>query len=206
MKKTVLKFVAATLLIIIVLLTVSACTEPVAQYDVYIIEIEVKDYGTITLKLDGINAPKTVGNFVDLVERGFYNGLTFHRVVDNFMIQGGCPNADGTGDGVRQVYGEFSKNGYYSNHIMHVEGIISMARATDFNSASCQFFITNADATASLDGNYAAFGYVTNGMDVVHAITDATVKYADETTGVISDKTKQAVITEIRIVDRYNVD
>ncbi len=205
MKRGFIKLICAILTVVALIFSITGCS-PSAKYDVYIVELEIRDYGTVTLQLDGINAPKTVGNFVDLVERDFYDGLTFHRVIDGFMIQGGCPKGNGTGDGVRNVYGEFSANGYYANHISHTEGVISMARSTDPNSASCQFFITNADATASLDGNYAAFGYVTDGMEVIHAVTKATAVYGLGSDGAIADKSKHAVIEDIRIVDFYNVD
>ena len=205
MKKVFIRLICAVLILCALTLTLVGCS-PSAKYDVYVIEMIIKDYGNITLQLDGINAPKTVGNFIDLVERDFYDGLTFHRVIEGFMIQGGCPNANGTGDGVRTIYGEFAANEYYGNHISHTEGVISMARSTPYNSASCQFFITNADATASLDGQYAAFGYVTDGMEVVHAITKATAVYGLGNDGAISDKSKHAVIEDIRIIDFYNAD
>ena len=137
----------------------------------YLAEISVSGYGKITVLLDGVTAPKTVRNFVSLAEDGFYDGLTFHRIIPNFMIQGGDPNGDGTGGSEDTIVGEFSENGY-TNNISHVRGVISMARSEDMDSASSQFFICNADARASLDGKYAAFGYVIEGMDVVDKITD----------------------------------
>ena len=170
--------------------------------------IEMENGAKIELELDATAAPKTVENFEKLVRAGFYDGLTFHRVQSNFMIQGGDPKADGTGDGPRNVYGEFADNGYYSNTISHKRGVISMARGGyDMNSASCQFFITNGDASASLDGSYAAFGYVVDGMDVVDAITKSTEPFADTNKmNIIPDKTKHAVIEDIIIVDKYNID
>ena len=202
--KKALSLVLLTLLVTALLLsTLTACGEK--TYDVYVVEIEVEGHGVITCELDHVRAPITVENFVMLVERGFYNGLTFHRVMDNFMIQGGCPDGDGTGDAGKTIYGEFAENGYYKNTITHEEGVISMARGSDPDSASCQFFITNADATESLDGKYAAFGYVTEGMDVVHSITEASLPNVVGGNGAIPDKEKQIVITEIRVVDRYNV-
>lgn len=165
----------------------------------YIVSMMVQNYGTIILKLDAVAAPKTVANFIKLVKEGFYNGLTFHRVMNNFMIQGGDPNADGTGGSKDKIYGEFASNGH-TNPISHVRGVISMARRSDNpNSASSQFFITNADSI-SLDGNYAAFGYVIEGMDVVDAITEATAPYADPYSGTIYQKNKQAVISEVKIL------
>ena len=131
-------------------------------------EITVKDYGTVKLELDGDAAPLTVSNFCRLARDGFYDGLTFHRIMDGFMIQGGDPTGNGTGGSGRTIKGEFSLNGV-DNPISHVKGVISMARANDPNSASSQFFITVADATF-LDGSYAAFGQVTEGMEILEQI------------------------------------
>ena len=128
-------------------------------------EITVRDYGVITLELDAGTAPITVANFVKLAQAGFYDGLTFHRIMDGFMIQGGDPNGNGSGGSGENIKGEFAANGV-ENNISHVQGVISMARAQNPDSASSQFFITVADATF-LDGSYAAFGWVTDGLDVV---------------------------------------
>ena len=131
-------------------------------------EITVKDYGTIKLELDEGTAPITVENFIKLAKDGFYDGLTFHRIMDGFMIQGGDPLGNGTGGSKDKIKGEFTSNGV-NNPISHVTGVISMARANDPNSASSQFFITVADSTF-LDGSYAAFGRVTEGQDVADRI------------------------------------
>ena len=131
-------------------------------------EITVKDYGTIRLELDEGSAPITVANFCELAQAGFYDGLTFHRIIDGFMIQGGDPDGNGTGGSEKKIKGEFALNGV-DNPISHVKGVISMARSKDPDSARSQFFITVADATY-LDGSYAAFGRVTEGMDVVERI------------------------------------
>lgn len=133
-------------------------------------EIVVKDYGTIKLELDADTAPITVTNFVNLAKDGFYDGLTFHRIIDGFMIQGGDPLGNGTGGSDTNIKGEFELNGV-ENNISHVRGVISMARSEDYDSASSQFFIVQADSTY-LDGQYAAFGNVTEGMEVVDAICD----------------------------------
>lgn len=134
----------------------------------YNAEIVVKDYGTIKLELDADTAPITVTNFVNLAKDGFYNGLTFHRIIDGFMIQGGDPLGNGTGGSDTTIKGEFEDNGV-KNDISHVRGVISMARSQDYDSASSQFFIVQADSTY-LDKQYAAFGHVTEGMEVVDAI------------------------------------
>ena len=133
--------------------------------------IEVEGYGTIKLELDADVALVTVANFAKLAGDGFYNGLTFHRIISGFMVQGGDPNGNGTGGSSEKIVGEFSENGH-PNSISHVRGTISMARSQAYNSASSQFFIMQAD-TPSLDGQYAAFGHVTEGMDVVDAMCEA---------------------------------
>lgn len=161
------------------------------------IAIEVSNYGTIEVELDADTAPITVTNFINLANSGFYNGLTFHRVIDGFMIQGGDPNGDGTGGSSEKIKGEFKSNGV-ENNISHVRGTISMARSSANNSASSQFFIMQKD-TPSLDGQYAAFGTVTSGMDIV----DKICKDCTDTNqnGVITDKSKQPVISTVRVVD-----
>ena len=143
----------------------ASAAEPIGKYTAV---IDIADYGAITLELDGDSAPLTVANFVKLAKDGFYDGLTFHRIMDGFMMQGGDPKGNGTGGSDETIPGEFSANGY-DNPISHTRGTISMARAQDPDSASSQFFICQADSTF-LDGNYAAFGRVTDGMDVVDAI------------------------------------
>lgn len=159
-------------------------------------EITVKDYGEIDVELDADTAPITVTNFVKLVQDNFYDGLTFHRIIDGFMIQGGDPNGDGTGGANEDIKGEFTNNGV-KNDISHVRGTISMARGSDPDSASSQFFIVQSDSTY-LDGDYAAFGHVTSGMDIV----DKICKDAEPTddNGSIADD-QQPVIETIRMVD-----
>ncbi len=159
-------------------------------------EIVVKDYGTIKVELDADTAPITVTNFVNLAKDGFYDGLTFHRIISGFMIQGGDPNGDGTGGSEETIKGEFSENGV-ENDISHERGVISMARAQDMDSASSQFFIMHADADY-LDGNYAAFGHVTEGMEVVDAICDSTP--VTDNNGTVA-KENQPVIESITIID-----
>lgn len=159
-------------------------------------EIEVKDYGTIDVELDADTAPITVTNFVKLAQEGFYDGLTFHRIMDGFMIQGGDPNGDGTGGSEENIKGEFSNNGV-DNDISHTRGTISMARASDPDSASSQFFIVQADSTF-LDGDYAGFGHVTEGMDIVDKICED-AKPTDNNGTITSDQ--QPVIEKITIID-----
>ena len=158
--------------------------------------IEVKNYGTIELELDADTAPITVENFCTLANDGFYDGLTFHRVISGFMIQGGDPDHNGTGGSDEEIKGEFSANGV-DNDIAHVRGVISMARATPYDSASSQFFIMHQDAP-HLDGQYAAFGRVTKGIEVVDKIA-ANTPVVDTNGTVLFEN--QPVITKITIID-----
>ena len=159
-------------------------------------EIVVKNYGTIALELDADVAPITVENFANLVNEGFYNGLTFHRIISGFMIQGGDPLGNGTGGSSKTIKGEFDSNGV-KNSISHVRGTISMARSSMPNSASSQFFIVHQDSTF-LDGQYAAFGTVTSGMEVVDKIcADTTV---EDDNGTVA-KNNQPVIEKITMID-----
>ena len=160
------------------------------------VTIDVQDYGTISLELDADTAPISVTNFINLANEGFYDGLTFHRIISGFMIQGGDPNGNGTGGSEKTIKGEFSANGV-ENDISHVRGVISMARANDPDSGSSQFFIVHEDSTF-LDGQYAAFGHVTDGMDVVDAICEA-VPVQDNNGSVAA--ADQPVITAVTVVD-----
>ncbi len=144
-------------------------------------EISIQDYGVIKLELDANMAPETVENFKQLSEQGFYDGLTLHRIMEGFMMQGGCPYGNGTGGADKDLKGEFAQNGV-ANTLTHTRGAISMARSNDPNSASSQFFIVHEDSTF-LDGQYAAFGYVTEGMDVVDAICTAVSPKATDGNG-----------------------
>ena len=160
-------------------------------------EIVVKNYGTIALELDSDVAPITVENFANLVNEGFYNGLTFHRIISGFMIQGGDPLGNGTGGSSKTIKGEFASNGV-KNSISHVRGTISMARSSMPNSASSQFFIVHQDSTF-LDGKYAAFGTVTSGMEVVDKICADTA--VEDDNGTVA-KNNQPVIEKIIMMDK----
>ena len=160
------------------------------------VTIDVQDYGMISLELDADTAPISVTNFINLANEGFYDGLTFHRIISGFMIQGGDPNGNGTGGSEKTIKGEFSANGV-ENDISHVRGVISMARANDPDSGSSQFFIVHEDSTF-LDGQYAAFGHVTDGMDVVDAICEAVPVQDNNGTVAAAD---QPVITAVTVVD-----
>ena len=192
MKKAFSIILAAAMVI-----TMAACGKASGPFQkVRHAEITVKDYGTIKLELDEGTAPITVANFIKLAKQGFYDGLTFHRIIDGFMIQGGCPQGDGYGNSGEYIKGEFKSNGV-ENPISHVEGIISMARGKKVDSASCQFFIMVGEATY-LDGDYAAFGRVTEGLDIAKKIAkDA--KPIDRNGTIPKDQ--QPVIEKIVITD-----
>lgn len=159
-------------------------------------EMVVKDYGTIALELDADVAPITVANFAKLANEGFYDGLTFHRIISGFMIQGGDPLGTGMGGSDKNIKGEFSANGV-QNSISHVRGTISMARSQSYNSASSQFFIVHEDSTF-LDGQYAAFGKVTSGMEIVDKICEDT-KVEDDNGTVLQEN--QPVIEKVTMID-----
>ena len=160
------------------------------------VEITIKDYGTIKISLDAEAAPLTVENFLKLTKEGFYDGLTFHRIMNGFMMQGGDPEGNGTGGSDETIKGEFAENGV-DNPLSHTRGAISMARSQDYDSASSQFFIVHEDSTY-LDGQYAAFGYVTEGMDVVDKICE-TVPAIDQNGTVLPEN--QPVIESMKIME-----
>ncbi len=160
------------------------------------VEIVVKDYGTIAVELDADAAPISVANFMKLAGEGFYDGLTFHRIIEGFMMQGGDPLGTGMGGSDEKIKGEFSGNGV-ENPLSHTRGAISMARSQEMDSASSQFFIVHQDSTA-LDGQYACFGYVTDGMDVVDAVCENTP--VTDNNGSVA-KENQPVIESITVID-----
>lgn len=156
--------------------------------------IDIKDYGKITVELNADAAPITVANFVKLAKEGFYDGLTFHRIIKGFMMQGGDPLGTGMGGSDEEIKGEFSNNGV-ENNLSHTRGAISMARSQAYDSASSQFFIVHQDSTF-LDGDYAAFGYVTDGMDIVDKICENTP--VTDNNGTV-EKENQPIINSIKI-------
>ena len=188
------KILAAALCAVLAVLCFASCGNK--GIGIHHAEITVKDMGVISVELDGDTAPITVQNFMDLANEGFYDGLTFHRIIDGFMIQGGDPNHDGTGCSDKTIKGEFSANGV-ENNISHTRGTISMARSSDMDSASSQFFICQSDYPYG-DGQYAAFGHVTSGMEIVDQICkDAVVT---DNNGSV-DYENQPVIESIKIID-----
>ena len=232
-----IKFVATIIAIILVLGLIAYVTNTIIKKQNFYVQnpiatIEVENFGTIKVELYPEYAPETVANFIALANNGFYDGLTFHRTIPGFMIQGGDPNGDGTGNATLKdlgqdsdeeytITGEFIANGDNNNTLKHERGVISMARsdysyystslATEgYNSASCQFFITTEDSQDSLDGLYAAFGKVTEGMDVVDAIANVEVETREAQTDSSSELTQDKpvdppVITSIR-VETYGIN
>lgn len=160
------------------------------------VEITVADYGTIQVELDADAAPISATNFVNLAREGFYDGLTFHRIISGFMIQGGDPTGTGMGGSDTLIKGEFSDNGV-QNELTHTRGAISMARSREMDSASSQFFIVHEDST-QLDGQYAVFGYVTEGMEYVDQICEDT--QVEDGNGTVAAE-NQPKITQITVID-----
>ena len=190
------------IIILVSILCLTGCGKK--EYDNPIVTMNIKDYGTIKIELYPKYAPNTVANFVNLVEEGFYNGNTFHRLVPGFVLQGGDPEGNGTGDPGYSIKGEFRENGYTKNTLKHTTGIISMARRTSPDSAGSQFFIVLADSqmiSASLDNKYAAFGKVIQGMDVIKNIEDS-AEVEDSQTG----KLKENITIESATVETFGKD
>ena len=221
-------WIIALIVVLILLVTVGYGYYRKATMEVVnpIATMEVENFGTIKIELYPEMAPETVANFIALANRGFYDGLTFHRIVKDFMIQGGDKNGDGTGNatladlkdgGADENYcikGEFIANSYYNNKLKFEEGVIAMARSDysgyspnlaeeGYNSASSQFFIMTKE-TESLNGNYAAFGRVIEGLDIVHNIENVEVT-TNESTSEESSPVEKPVITSIR-VDTFGSD
>ena len=187
------------IIILVSILCLTGCGKK--EYDNPIVAMNIKDYGTIKIELYPKYAPNTVANFVNLVEEGFYNGNTFHRLVPGFVLQGGDPKGNGTGGPGYSIKGEFKENGYTKNTLKHTTGIISMARSMSPDSAGSQFFIVLADSqmiSASLDNKYAAFGKVIQGMDVIKNIEDS-AEVEDSQTG----KLKENITIESATVDTF---
>lgn len=191
-----------TMIAVVFCLVLAGCgsgeknTEKVDAPEKAYADIEIENYGTITVELDGKSAPITVANFIKLSEEGFYDGLTFHRIIDGFMMQGGDPKGNGTGGSGTSIKGEFSSNGV-DNPLTHKRGAISMARSKAPDSASSQFFIVHQDSP-HLDGGYAVFGYVTEGIEIVDKVC-ADAKPTDGNGSIAP--ADQPVITKVTIRD-----
>ena len=187
------------IIILLSILCLTGCGKK--EYDNPVVTMNIKNYGTIKIELYPKYAPNTVANFVNLVEEGFYNNNSFHRLVPGFVLQGGDPNGNGTGGPGYSIKGEFKENGYTKNTLKHTTGIISMARSSEPNSAGSQFFIVLADSqmvSNSLDNKYAAFGKVIEGMDIIKNIED-NERVENEQTG----KLKENITIESATVETY---
>lgn len=164
------------------------------------IVLHIKDFGDIKIELDRVNAPISANNFASLVSNGFYDGLTFHRIIKGFMIQGGDPIGNGTGGPGYSIKGEFRANGV-KNSLSHKRGVISMARSQMFNSAGSQFFICDAN-DEFLDGQYAAFGKVIEGMEVVDKIASVDKNHSDKPYKPVIIEKAEAIDEEIKPVEK----
>lgn len=188
---------ALTLALVLLLCTLAGCGGGSKSWKgTHHAEIVVEEYGTITIEINADIAPITASNFLNLAKKGFYDGNSFYRVIDGFAIYGGDPNGNGTGTSGSTIEGEFTANGV-ANSLTNTRGAIGMARGTHYNSASCQFYILQSDATY-LDGDFAVFGYVISGLNVVDQICAGTPTTGSD--GYVA-AANQPVIKEIKVVD-----
>lgn len=202
-----MKKIFTSILVLFSLLILSGCSNNEKDIEKNpLVTMEIEDYGTIKIELYPEYAPNTVANFVSLIENGFYDGLTFHRLVPGFVLQGGDPDGDGTGGPGYTIDGEFKANGYTKNTLSHDKGVISMARSMDYDSASSQFFIVLDDSVkSSLDGMYAGFGRVTEGMEILEEI-EANEKIADDATGALEENITITKVTVDTFGYEYTVE
>ncbi len=202
-----MKKIFTSILVLFSLLILSGCSNNEKDIEKNpLVTMEIEDYGTIKIELYPEYAPNTVANFVSLIENGFYDGLTFHRLVPGFVLQGGDPDGDGTGGPGYTIDGEFKANGYTKNTLSHDKGVISMARSMDYDSAGSQFFIVLDDsAKSSLDGMYAGFGRVTEGMEILEEI-EANEKIADDATGALEENITITKVTVDTFGYEYTVE
>ena len=202
-----MKKIFTSILVLFSLLILSGCSNNEEDIEKNpLVTMEIEDYGTIKIELYPEYAPNTVANFVSLIENGFYDGLTFHRLVPGFVLQGGDPDGDGTGGPGYTIDGEFKANGYSKNTLSHDKGVISMARSMDYDSAGSQFFIVLDDsAKSSLDGMYAGFGRVTEGMEILEEI-EANEKIADDATGALEENITITKVTVDTFGYEYTVE
>ena len=202
-----MKKIFTSILVLFSLLILSGCSNNEEDIEKNpLVTMKIEDYGTIKIELYPEYAPNTVANFVSLIESGFYDGLTFHRLVPGFVLQGGDPDGDGTGGPGYTIDGEFKANGYTKNTLSHDKGVISMARSMDYDSAGSQFFIVLDDsAKSSLDGMYAGFGRVTEGMEILEEI-EANEEIADDATGALEENITITKVTVDTFGYEYTVE
>lgn len=203
----VMKKIFKSFLIIFSLLLLTGCgNDEQVITENPIVTMEIEDYGTIKIELYPEYAPNTVANFVSLIESGFYDGLTFHRLVPGFVLQGGDPDGNGTGGPGYTIDGEFAANGYTKNTLSHETGVISMARSSDYDSAGSQFFIVLDDsAKTSLDNLYAGFGKVIDGMDIIEEIAE-NEEIANDVTGALEENITITSVTVDTFGYNYEVE
>ena len=202
-----MKKIFTSILVLFSLLILSGCSNNEEDIEKNpLVTMEIEDYGTIKIELYPEYAPNTVANFVNLIESGFYDGLTFHRLVPGFVLQGGDPDGDGTGGPGYTIDGEFKANGYTKNTLSHDKGVISMARSMDYDSTGSQFFIVLDDsAKSSLDGMYAGFGRITEGMEILEEI-EANEEIADDATGALEENITITKVTVDTFGYEYTVE
>ena len=202
-----MKKIFTSIVVLVSLLILSGCSNNEKDIEKNpLVTMEIEDYGTIKIELYPEYAPNTVANFVSLIENGFYDGLTFHRLVPGFVLQGGDPDGDGTGGPGYTIDGEFKANGYTKNTLSHDKGVISMARSMDYDSTGSQFFIVLDDsAKSSLDGMYAGFGRVTEGMEILEEI-EANEEIADDATGALEENITITKVTVDTFGYEYTVE
>ena len=203
----VMKKIFKSFLIIFSLLLLTGCgNDEQVITENPIVTMEIEGYGTIKIELYPEYAPNTVANFVSLIESGFYDGLTFHRLVPGFVLQGGDPDGNGTGGPGYTIDGEFAANGYTKNTLSHETGVISMARSSDYDSAGSQFFIVLDDsAKTSLDNLYAGFGKVIEGMDIIEEIAE-NEEIANDVTGALEENITITSVTVDTFGYNYEVE
>ena len=197
-----MKKIIAILLSAVLLFSVAGCSDSGSgNTDHSFVKVTMETGESFVIELMPEYAPETVENFLELVNSGFYNGLTFHRIIDGFMAQGGDPDGDGTGGSDKEIKGEFKENGFSQNTLSHDRGVVSMARSQDPDSASSQFFICySGDYKASLDGKYAAFGKVVEGMEVVDSFLEIEMLY-NASEGAFSRPSKPPVMEKVEVID-----
>jgi peptidylprolyl isomerase/peptidyl-prolyl cis-trans isomerase B (cyclophilin B) len=198
-RKIITKLISIFLLVTMIGVMTVGCGKSKYSVEHPKVQIEMEDGGIMVLELYPEYAPKTVDNFIGLVENGFYDGLTFHRIYKGFMIQGGAPNSDSSP--VEPIKGEFASNGFTKNTLKHTRGVISMARTTDKDSATSQFFIMHGDEPG-LDGDYAAFGKLIEGEDVLDKIADTPVEENPYMNGELSLPKEEVKIKKATVLEK----
>lgn len=206
-KVRVKKIILLVMAILVITMAITACnsekagknSEGISDVDHPRVEIEMQDGSKMAFELYPEFAPNTVENFIELSKSGFYDGLKFHRIVKDFMVQSGDPKGDGTGGSENQIEGEFAENGFAQNTLKHTKGVISMARRDEPNSASSQFFIMHGD-NSFLDGKYAAFGKLIEGEETLDKIANIPVE-KNSFTGKMSSPTVDVIIKKVTVVD-----